>query len=1313
MTIQIDDKTFDNFASAVEHVKKTKPRIKDAEAYVSSIEQRVASINCPKTNLAKLKQRLAENVVIKRKSNFDKITGKLIPHDITDGDGTQSMVTSPKKGNKVVSTGGNKQLERIKKLQLNAGRFDPPTPSPHYNSDNDEDDLAESNKIHYNDGEKDRIKKLDKYINNSPNKKGRRVNEQQYNKYVVDNEGTANREYTRNNKPINPSDYPQGKKITPQLKRQFAKLQQRLAGLNKKKIFPQEDLEIAIKDLDVITDPTEYREQEKYIKRLQNPKENLDKIKRRMAKLKQRLAVQGHFYGKDTDEVNHGDIITVKKGNNNINHYYKGNKKIFSDFWSDVKEGDSFKVNKDSVEGHDRVKLQKNARFDLINRRMYEAKEHKHYIQFKQAKRIGEVGEFKGATQEKYWKYWLLNAKQTNGNGWGVSNESIHANINKFIGRPFCVTAKQWFPESEYETYEHPYLPTNNLDTIFNHQAKYAAGDIVDIIREKDDYYAMIKPKAQFANQSPPAFCSPAIFQLDPHEPENKISKWEALHLAGLDRDPAYGAQIALLKGTCIGTKNECKVQFHVAKLNQKLQKNAGIADDIKKDGIDEYEHTKRLNRLLKYKPKEDNIKEKIEEHKYLEHGIKIRPDNKTREILRGDINDIDSERNKRTDKIINYMNKLNKDELEAPLTHEEHSHMQKFILDGNPLPIDYLKIKKKLAKLKQRLATLENSDSEMSERRKRIQETQPHIGAGEPYKRKGRVIERFPASVYHYNSYPVEPTKSGTMEEVYVDKHYNKILKPRMQEKDRRRGTLFDNEGGLQDREFAADALDDLSILDPNKWSGEDLKELEEELTPQSKTNYTNKQPIRDKIHQEQSGSVAMSDPFYNFMERQISEEGKYIRFPNYKINPIKPTRMEWRAIISAKLKQRLAVKNRKFTDLKFRISQLQKLGIQNVSEPFKFAPPDEPYVLHPKSKEIESYGLKTVGASPVIKGTHFLTTDGKLIGAGRQEHRSMAAQIMRGFPDKTMNDKVAEADGATFSRWGTDGRNMQYLLQQTGMARISADKTGINIDTSHPLTKNQHSIIKQHLDDNNIVPDNVFIDDYTNTQSIKKQLRLSKLQQKIAEYKLNSPEPVTINPQHGKIIADAYESMKHDPNHPAVKEAYGALIKETNNQFKELTNNGLKITKSNENIYKTSKDMHDDIEKNNHLYYFPTEAGFGQDKSNTDHPMLQSTEFKQEGNNLLANDVFRIVHDINGHHLGGKTSFGPKGEHQAYLQHSKMYSPLAKKALFTETAGQNNWVNFGPQGAHNRANPKETIYGQQKAGLLPDNIINGKHHQ
>jgi len=61
-------------------------------------------------------------------------------------------------------------------------------------------------------------------------------------------------------------------------------------------------------------------------------------------------------------------------------------------------------------------------------------------------------------------------------------------------------------------------------------------------------------------------YCSPAIYQLDASEAEGQISKWEALHLAALTENPAYGARIALLKGTCVGTDNECKVQFKSAK---------------------------------------------------------------------------------------------------------------------------------------------------------------------------------------------------------------------------------------------------------------------------------------------------------------------------------------------------------------------------------------------------------------------------------------------------------------------------------------------------------------------------------------------------------------------------------------------------------------------------------------------------------------------------------------------------------------------------------------------------------------------------
>ena len=51
------------------------------------------------------------------KQNFDAKTGKLNLKNPTEGDGTQAMVTPPKKGNKVVATGGNKQLKEIKRLQ--------------------------------------------------------------------------------------------------------------------------------------------------------------------------------------------------------------------------------------------------------------------------------------------------------------------------------------------------------------------------------------------------------------------------------------------------------------------------------------------------------------------------------------------------------------------------------------------------------------------------------------------------------------------------------------------------------------------------------------------------------------------------------------------------------------------------------------------------------------------------------------------------------------------------------------------------------------------------------------------------------------------------------------------------------------------------------------------------------------------------------------------------------------------------------------------------------------------------------------------
>lgn len=207
-----------------------------------------------------------------------------------------------------------------------------------------------------------------------------------------------------------------------------------------------------------------------------------------------------------------------------------------------------------------------------------------------------------------------------------------------------------------------------------------------------------------------------------------------------------------------------------------------------------------------------------------------------------------------------------------------------------------------------------------------------------------------------------------------------------------------------------------------------------------------------------------------------------------------------------------------------------------------------------------------------------------------------------------------------------------------------------------------------------------------------------------------------VKINPEHGKTVADAYEKMPHNPSHPDVQNAYGALIEETKKQYHEIAGSGMKLSRMKEgqaNPYNNSKELHHDIKNNNHMHFYPTDQGFGtKDKEKSDHPMLQGTGIMHEGHELLANDLFRIVHDINGHHKGGETGFGAKGEHQAFNTHKQMYSPLAQKALATETLGQNSWVNFGPHGEHNRTKPHETRYADQKAGLLPDNIINADWH-
>jgi hypothetical protein len=127
-------------------------------------------------------------------------------------------------------------------------------------------------------------------------------------------------------------------------------------------------------------------------------------------------------------------------------------------------------------------------------------------------------------------------------------------------------------------------------------------------------------------------------------------------------------------------------------------------------------------------------------------------------------------------------------------------------------------------------------------------------------------------------------------------------------------------------------------------------------------------------------------------------------------------------------------------------------------------------------------------------------------------------------------------------------------------------------------------------------------------------------------------------------------------------------------------------------------------DVAENNHLWFFPTEGGFGTVNKITDNPMLRKTGEKIGDHDLLANDMFRVVHDYFGHLKEGH-GFRAAGEDNAWRTHAQMYSDLARPAMTTETRGQNSWVNYGPHGEKNRtASGADTTYADQKVGLMPE---------
>lgn len=216
---------------------------------------------------------------------------------------------------------------------------------------------------------------------------------------------------------------------------------------------------------------------------------------------------------------------------------------------------------------------------------------------------------------------------------------------------------------------------------------------------------------------------------------------------------------------------------------------------------------------------------------------------------------------------------------------------------------------------------------------------------------------------------------------------------------------------------------------------------------------------------------------------------------------------------------------------------------------------------------------------------------------------------------------------------------------------------------------------------------------------------------------------EPVKVDPEFAKNVADAYDAMKHNPNDPRVKQAYDALARETADQFYYIkAHTGLQTEPwtGEGQPYKDSAAMMKDVKENNHMFYFPTESGYGEAgaAATGDHPLLASVPTGPDGKpgEMPYNDMLRIVHDYIAHAKGGH-QFGPNGEENAFIEHTKLYSPDAQAALASETRGQNSWVNFGKhmrdaegnllkKGDAGYLTPQQRPFAPQKAGLLPPGL-------
>lgn len=176
-----------------------------------------------------------------------------------------------------------------------------------------------------------------------------------------------------------------------------------------------------------------------------------------------------------------------------------------------------------------------------------------------------------------------------------------------------------------------------------------------------------------------------------------------------------------------------------------------------------------------------------------------------------------------------------------------------------------------------------------------------------------------------------------------------------------------------------------------------------------------------------------------------------------------------------------------------------------------------------------------------------------------------------------------------------------------------------------------------------------------------------------------------VEVSPMAGDM-ADVYNRAVSTLDDPKTIQAYQDLGNEAREQYRYMTEDlGIRVEFVKEDPYNingvpSSKLMMEDVLNNKRLQVRDSVDDF----ATNPHPIWD----------VETNNIFRAVHDFFGH-AGSGRGFDAAGEEAAWLSHSQMFTPLARRAMTTETRGQNSYYNkFGE-------------FAPQKAFLFPEEYV------